>query len=257
MAQSWPSWRLIPPLQVTGSMHMAIDHWLLEQHRQGLIPPSLRFYTWEPAAISLGYHQRQWPDHWQHLEWQGQTLDLVRRPSGGRAVLHQGDLTYAVILSGLNGSRLAGYQYICEFLCLGWQHLGQDLNYGHVRRAMGHNPNCFSLATGADLVLSNGYKLIGSAQLCRQQAILQHGSIRLRPDPDLTRQVFGADALGDDPPKDLPDPSTVITALTQAAQQWFGVELEPQPLSEAEWQAIKALQAQNQQGGAAVATPPR
>jgi lipoate---protein ligase len=246
MTQSWSSWRFIPPLQATGRVQMAIDHWLLEQHRQGLIPPTLRFYTWEPAAISLGYHQRQWPDHWQHLVWQGQKLDLVRRPSGGRAVLHQGDLTYAVILSGLSGNRLSGYQYVCEFLRLGWQHLSRDLDYGHVRRAVGDNPNCFSLATGADLVLGNGYKLIGSAQLCRQQAILQHGSMRLQPDLGLTTQVFGADALGDDPPQDLPDTPTVIAALTQAAQQWFGVELEPQSLSETEWQAIRALQAQSE-----------
>ncbi len=76
---------------------MAIDAWLLEQHDLGKHPPTLRFYTWEPAAISLGYHQRRWPQYWQGLTGQGQPLDMVRRPSGGRAVLHQGDLTYAVI----------------------------------------------------------------------------------------------------------------------------------------------------------------
>jgi lipoate---protein ligase len=242
MADSWPCWRLIPPIQASGSLQMAIDHWLLEQHRQGLMPPSLRFYTWEPAAISLGYHQRQWPAGWQQLQWQGQTLDLVRRPSGGRAVLHQGDLTYAVVLSGVEGTRMAGYQYICEFLRQGWQSLGWTLDFGDHRRPVGDNPNCFSLATGADLVLANGYKLIGSAQLCRQQAILQHGSIRLQPDLALATHVFGPNALGSNQPEQLPKPEIVIEALTAAAQQWFQVELQVLPLSEPEWQAVRARQ---------------
>jgi lipoate---protein ligase len=238
MTGSWPHWRLIPPLCVSGGLQMAIDHWLLEQHRQGLMPPSLRFYTWQPAAISLGYHQRQWPITWQQLQWQGQPLDLVRRPSGGRAVLHQGDLTYAVVVSGLAGNRMAGYHYICEFLRQGWQHLGWALEFGTVRRPVGDNPNCFSLATGADLILANGYKLIGSAQLCRQKAILQHGSIRLQPDLGLVTQVFGPNALGNNRPQNLPEATAVIAALTQAAQDWFQVELQTQPLSESEWLAV-------------------
>ncbi|HEY9649888.1 MAG TPA: lipoate--protein ligase family protein, partial [Coleofasciculaceae cyanobacterium] len=79
---------------------MAIDQWLLEQHRIGNHPPVVRFYTWASPTISLGYHQRRWPVFWQQLTWQGIPLDLVRRPTGGRAVLHQGDLTYMVVTSG-------------------------------------------------------------------------------------------------------------------------------------------------------------
>jgi lipoate---protein ligase len=243
MADFSAPWRIIPPFSADGHQQMAIDLWLLEQHRQGLIPPCLRFYTWQPATISLGYHQRQWPVAWEQLTWQGQSVPLVRRPSGGRAVLHQGELTYAVILSGLGGSRMASYQYICEFLRQGWQTLGWPLDFGHIRRPVGDNPNCFSLATSADLVLTSGYKLIGSAQLHRQGAILQHGSIRLAPDVALATQVFGPDALGTGLPSSLPDAPTVIDALTQAAQQWFGVQLLVQPFSAAEWQAIQAFQA--------------
>jgi lipoate-protein ligase A len=84
-------WRLIPLLEATGTVQMAIDSWLLEQHQCGKHPPTLRFYTWSPAAISLGYHQRQYPQSWQNLTGGGKKLDLVLRPSGGRAVLHQGD----------------------------------------------------------------------------------------------------------------------------------------------------------------------
>lgn len=218
---------------------MAIDAWLLDQHRSGQHPPTLRFYRWSPVAISLGYHQRHYPDFWQQLTWQGKQIDLVRRPSGGRAVLHQGDLTYAVITSGIPGTRMQAYQTICDFLIRGWRSLGVELHYGEAGRGYIHNPNCFGTATGADLVTSEGSKLIGSAQLRRGQAILQHGSIRLSPDPALFRQVFATELL----PLALPSPilqseETIIDALTAAAATCFKIELMPQPLTEFEWQEI-------------------
>ena len=104
---------------------MAIDEWLLKQHQSGYLP-TLRFYTWSPSAISLGYHQRKYPEDWQSLTWKGEEIDLVRRPTGGRAVLHYGDLTYAVVTSGLSGSRIEAYKKICEFLIQGWQNLGVE-----------------------------------------------------------------------------------------------------------------------------------
>ncbi|MEB3224598.1 MAG: lipoate--protein ligase family protein, partial [Synechococcus sp.] len=57
-------WYYIPPIVAPGETQMAIDAWLLDQHLQGKIPSVLRFYTWEPVAISLGYHQRKYPDFW-------------------------------------------------------------------------------------------------------------------------------------------------------------------------------------------------
>ncbi|MFM6223876.1 MAG: lipoyl protein ligase domain-containing protein, partial [Dolichospermum sp.] len=163
-------WRMIPILAASGSVQMAIDRWLLVQHESGKSPPILRFYTWSPPAISLGYHQRQYPEFWQNLIWKGQKLDLVRRPTGGRAVLHQGDLTYSVVTSGLRGNTLEIYTKICEFLIQGWRSLGIELYYGQAGRGYIHNPNCFGTATGADLVLADGSKLIGSAQLRRGDA---------------------------------------------------------------------------------------
>jgi lipoate---protein ligase len=86
-------WRLMPMVRGSGALQMAIDRWLLDQCTHHKHPPTLRFYTWSPAAISLGRLQKQWPDHWHNLAWQGQPIDIVRRPTGGRAVLHAGDLT--------------------------------------------------------------------------------------------------------------------------------------------------------------------
>lgn len=234
-------WRLIPLLEAPGKTQMAIDRWLIEQHQLGRVPSTLRFYTWSPPAISLGYHQHKYPELWDNLIWKGVSLDLVQRPTGGRAVLHQGDLTYAVVTSGLSGSRVQAYQQICEFLIQGWRSLGVELHYGLAGRGYIHNPNCFGTATGADLVLADGTKLIGSAQLRRGKAILQHGSIRLEPDAELFKQVFGGAFSSVQLPltqrgEDLIH--LVMDALVVAAGDCFGVEFVVQPLSNEEWEAI-------------------
>lgn len=220
---------------------MALDVWLLEQHRLGLHPPTLRFYTWSPAAISLGYHQRRYPEFWQQLTWQAQPVDLVRRPSGGRAVLHQGELTYAVVASGLAENRIQSYRTVCEFLIQGWRSIGIPLDYGQDRHRDIHNPNCFGTATAADLVTSNGIKLIGSAQLRRGNAFLQHGSMRLDTDPTLFQQVFGTELEPFLFPAHLSQETLIqlaIDALLASASQCFGIKLVSQPLSNTEWQAV-------------------
>lgn len=164
-------------------------------------------------------------------------VELVRRPTGGRAVLHQGDLTYAVIASGLKGSRLQAYETICEFLLQGWRRLGLELHYGTAGRGYADQPNCFGTATGADLVLADGTKLIGSAQLRRDEAILQHGSMRLRSDANLVAEVFGAASLPV-PQIDIAI-ATIVDTLTQAAASCFDMQLVTNPLSEAEWQLLR------------------
>jgi lipoate-protein ligase A len=234
-------WRLIPYFAAAGNVQMAVDKWLLEQHQLGKHSPTLRFYTWSPPAISLGYHQKKYPEHWQNIIYEDDKLDLVRRPSGGRGVLHQGDLTYAVITSGIGGSRLEAYEKICEFLISGWRSLGVELSYGQAGRGYIHNPNCFGTATGADLVLSNGGKLIGSAQLRKGKAILQHGSIILDPDLDLFEQVFGKGAFT---PVQLPENleiEIIIDALVVAACECFDIEVEVKPITDMEWEAILSL----------------
>ena len=237
---------------------MAIDRWLLEQHLLGNHPPTLRFYTWSSPTISLGYHQKQYPQHWQNLIWEGKKLDLVRRPTGGRAVLHQGDLTYAVVISGLPGSRIEAYKKICEFLIQGWRNLGVDLHYGTAGRGYIHNPNCFGTATSADLVLPNNTKFIGSAQSRKGNVILQHGSIRLQPDPKLFAQVFGTELFT---PVQLPDDlqiensqienlhteknhpgkinlEKIVNILVDAAINCFSIDPIVNSLSELEWKNI-------------------
>ena len=228
-------WRSLPLLNENGIVQMKVDRWLLQQHRLGKHPSTLRFYTWSPAAISLGYHQKNYPQSWQQLTWQGKHIDLVRRPTGGRAVLHQGDLSYTIVSSNISGNRERVYKTICQFLIEGMRSLGVELNYGQAGRGYIGNPNCFASATAADLIDSAGRKSIGSAQLRRGNAFLQHGSIFLSLDADLYRLVFNSQ-----PNIALVERSrqAIIQALQQAARACFEIELVEKPLSQSEWQEI-------------------
>jgi lipoate---protein ligase len=233
------SWRLIPFWQGTGRLQMAIDQWLFEQCHAELHPPVLRFYAWTPAAISLGYHQTRWPSHWQSLRWQDQPLDLVRRPTGGRAVLHAGDLTYSLVLPHQSGHRRDAYAYICRFLIEGWRSLNVPLHFGHAGRGYQRQVNCFESATAADLMMPTGRKLIGSAQAWRGQTVLQHGSMQLQANPDLHRQVFGSvpgNVMAQQ--QHFPAVPKITDALTQAAVEQFGITFEVCPLAPAEWDII-------------------
>ncbi|MEL7331094.1 MAG: biotin/lipoate A/B protein ligase family protein [Cyanobacteria bacterium J06560_2] len=233
------SWRFMPLYEGTGVEQMAIDSWLLDQHVQGLQPSILRFYVWRSPTISLGYHQKQFPAHWNNLHYKGQRVDLVRRPTGGRAVLHQGDLTYALVTSGLKGSRREVYQQLCQFLLEGWRSLGVELNFGVAGRGYIKNPNCFGTATAADLVMNNGYKLIGSAQVLRAGCVLQHGSIRLSPESQLFEAVFG-EKMGQPafPPSLLSGGlfEQITRSLMASASAIFDVEFETRSLTPAEIQ---------------------
>lgn len=235
-------WQLLPFQNAMGKEHMAMDSWLLDQHVKGLRPSCLRFYTWRSPTISLGYHQRQFPAHWNNLHYKGQPVELVRRPTGGRAVLHQGDLTYALVTSGLTGSRREVYQQLCQFLIEGWRELGIALSFGGAGRGYIKNPNCFGTATSADLVTADGYKLIGSAQVYRDGCVLQHGSMRLQPQGKLFETVFGEKEK--EMSLDLSELLTIRTekditsALTKAACKTFDVQFETAGLMQSEIELV-------------------
>ena len=232
-------------IDAPGRVQMAIDRWLLAQHQHHGHPPTLRFYTWNPPAISLGVSQRgKVPQHWHHLTWRGTPLELVQRPSGGRGVLHQGDLTYGVVASHIPGNLDQVYRAICQFLIEGWRFLGVDLRFGKPDRQYLRSQNCFGLATNADLIDVEGNKFIGSAQLKQGRCFLQHGSMLLKSDPDLFHKVFHC--APPPPPhrqggrlSELTIPE-IVEALTSAAQRCFHCHFLDRPLSPIEWQDIKS-----------------
>jgi lipoate-protein ligase A len=203
-----PRW--VATTELDGAWQMATDSWLLEQGR-----PAFRLYRWRRPTLSLGFHQRLLEPHWPELVNQG-VIDLVRRPSGGRAVLHAGDLTYALIWPTPPASRQEAYRLSCAWLQLAFETLGLPLFFGD-QAANLQGSNCFALSTAADLVHAPGSKRIGSAQLWRGGQLLQHGSILIDPPRALWQQVFGQE------PPTLPalpvDPSELEQCLLDAAEQ--------------------------------------
>ncbi len=239
------TWRLIPPLEASGTIQMAIDDWLFIQNEQGKHPPTLRFYTWLSPTISLGRLQKKWPSSWHNLTWKKHPIELVRRSTGGRSVLHQGDLTYGIIIAINNRKTLDIYQQICQFLIEGWLSLGIKLDYGTAKRGYIHNPSCFNTATVADLITPDGSKLIGSAQRRGKKSVLQHGSMILSTDKTLFETIFNQPApwrlglfeqLSNNYSLEM-----IIGVLTDTAKKYFNTDFIIQPLSSQEWHNIKNL----------------
>lgn len=224
---------------------MAIDRWMLQQLQEGG-PPMLRLYRWSRPTLSLGRHQQRWPLHWQALAAAGQ-IDLVRRPSGGRAVLHAGELTYALVMRPLQRSREQAYRHACRWLQEAFAAAGEPLGFGSAGAAEAQQrSNCFATATAADLVGPDGAKRIGSAQLWQGEALLQHGSLLLEP-PPLWNEVFGT------PPPALPALPWSAAELElqlrlSADAHLCGGTLREQPLSAAEWAAVQGLELSGPQG---------
>jgi lipoate-protein ligase A len=238
-----PQWRLIPFLAAPGTVQMAIDAWLLRDYLPQTERSTLRFYDWSTPTISLGCFQKSWPDDWQRLSWQAAPLELVKRPTGGRAVLHQGSLTYSLVMRKEQRKRQELYPCVCQFLIQAWQRWGVELTFGGAGRGYIHNPSCFNTATAADLVTMAGDKLIGSAQRQTPTGLLQHGSMIWDTDRRLFEQIFQQPAPWQQTLAELTGHlplSQILQTLEASAAAHFQCDLIPEPLTESEWTAIAA-----------------
>jgi len=188
-------WRLIQSPAATGALNMAIDEAILEAASQGLTPPTLRLYSWQPACLSLGYAQPVGDANRCELERRG--LDLVRRPTGGRAILHIDELTYSVCGPvdevRLRGGVLHSYRVLSSALLRALELL--TINAQADAKGAGNqdgkspNPVCFEVPSNYEITV-NGKKLIGSAQARRKGGVLQHGSLPLKGDLSRVVQVL-------------------------------------------------------------------
>ncbi len=180
------NWRLLFERQPrSAAENMAVDEALLRAHADGESPPVLRFYRWNPPALSIGYFQsfdrEVDPEGCRSLGF-----DWVRRPTGGRAVLHEDELTYSVIISEeiLRGSVLQTYSTLSRALACGLQKLGVDaqLTGGRPPTRQDRQDSsaaCFDTPTVNEVAVQQK-KIVGSAQVRRRGVILQHGSIPLQ-----------------------------------------------------------------------------
>lgn len=174
---------------------MAVDEAILESTGQGISPPTLRLYAWDPPCFSLGYAQSASEidqPRLSQLGWQ-----FVRRPTGGRAVLHTDELTYAVIGPAteprLAGSLMDCYQRLAQALLKALQILRIPASIKYAENSNPGpdltNPVCFEVPSQYEITV-NEMKLIGSAQARRKDAILQHGSLPLYGDQTRILQVL-------------------------------------------------------------------
>lgn len=170
-------WRLVDDLAAghTAVEQMAYDAALLDAVIAGA-PPVLRVYRWSPPALTIGRHQRESDIDVDRCADSG--IQVARRPTGGRALLHGGDLTYAVAMPIPDGTTgvLEAYAYVARGLAAGLAQLGIDAQVA--QRDGTRGVACFASHEGADLAVA-GRKICGSAQVQRQGALLQHGAILL------------------------------------------------------------------------------
>lgn len=177
----------------TGKINMETDLKLLDDAiRRGLNEPIFRLYGWKPACVSLGRNQRE--DFVDYELLKDLNIDVVRRLTGGRALLHDNEITYSYVcpILGLEHGEnvVKSYKEISQILIEGLKKLGIELNFGGEKKYKGHADYCMLVSTGADLCF-NGKKLIGSAQFRKENYILQHGSILYDYDKELLEKVFG------------------------------------------------------------------
>ncbi|MFN3742312.1 MAG: biotin/lipoate A/B protein ligase family protein [Anaerolineales bacterium] len=182
------NWRLLITPAAQGAWNMAVDEAILEDAVQGKVPPTVRLYAWTPPCLSLG-HSQPWEDvDLEALEREG--WQVVRRPTGGRAILHTDELTYSVIGPATNphlsGTVLESYRHLAEALIQALQLLGVNAQMSPLLSSSGqsHPPICFEVPSSYEITVG-GKKLIGSAQSRRRGGVLQHGSLPLYG--DLTR----------------------------------------------------------------------
>ncbi|MFP5502167.1 MAG: biotin/lipoate A/B protein ligase family protein [Candidatus Sericytochromatia bacterium] len=236
-------WRLLDAPAGSGAWHMAVDEAVLEAVRQGLVPPTVRFYRWEKPTLSLGYAQRT--DALDLAACDREGLEVVRRPTGGRAVLHADDFTYMIAADGLPEGVSASYRYLAGALSRALGRLGLEAQLVAGPAGQGRSPACFASATAADLCAQDR-KLIGSAQVRRGGAVLQHGSLYMRYPRALADLALGE---GHPAPNDLqaalgtaPTWEAIRAAFLEGFQAYFGGEWAEGPLTD--WERDRALSRQ-------------
>jgi lipoate-protein ligase A len=254
-------WRLILDIPRHGAMNMAIDQAIMEDIGENRGLPTLRFYAWDPPCLSLGYAQSILDIDQERLREYG--WDSVRRMTGGRAILHTNELTYSIAFPGNHpmviGDILSSYCHLSSALSMGLTALGlpvEALPIEKTRQRSAAKAVCFEVPSHYEITIA-GKKLVGSAQVRRSHAVLQHGTLPLYG--DITRICDGL-AFPDEATRlrtktRVKERATTVedilgrtitweeaaTQLTRAFAETFQVELQPETLTGAELQRAHQL----------------
>lgn len=184
--------KIIPYETRTGKENMQIDSDLLDfAIKNELKEPIFRLYGWKPACVSLGRNQKD--DFLDYEFLKSKNIDVVRRLTGGRALLHDNEITYSFICPESclqNGSHIvSSYKEISQILIDKFKKLGINLDFGASKPIKTGFDYCMLISTGADLCYKEK-KLIGSAQCRSHGYILQHGSILYDYNKKLLEEIF-------------------------------------------------------------------
>ena len=219
-------WRLLITPPAHGAWNMAVDESILLHIGRGESLPTLRLYAWTPACLSLGYAQPFADVDIKRLKERG--WEVVRRITGGRAILHTDELTYSVIAPNdeprVEGTVLESYNRLAQALLLAVKKLDvpvemkNDLTQSAIFR---RNPVCFEVPSTYEIT-ADGKKLIGSAQARKKEGVLQHGSLPLTG--DLTRicqaLVFENESAREDASKRLLARAATVESALGGAVAW-------------------------------------
>ncbi|ALS78849.1 lipoate--protein ligase family protein [Planococcus sp. ANT_H30] len=264
---NYPKWVFINSGAGTPSFNMALDESLLTWHSEGLIPPIIRFYGWQPAALSIGYFQKVEKEiDMDVVNRLG--LGFVRRPTGGRGVLHEHELTYSIIVSEdypqMPETVTEAYRVLSEGLLEGFKNLGLDAYFSvpdtAEKRADLKKPKsavCFDTPSWYEMVVE-GKKVAGSAQTRQKGVILQHGAILIDLDAEKLLSVFKfpSEEAKERMRMKIPEkavsinslrktPATAeecIAAFKKGFEQALSIDLEPYVLTEQQLAEVKALE---------------
>lgn len=258
-------WRYINTGSHDAAYNMALDEALLLLHEAGSTLPTLRVYGWNSPTLSLGYAQHT-PREVDLRACEQDGVAVVRRPTGGRAVLHHQEVTYSVVLPTVlqrgpdtltEHYRLIGVALETALRTLGLSvRLERAQRRGHPRRAAA-SPACFAALARYELS-ADGKKIVGSAQKRLRRALLQHGSIPLWLDrqrlfrclrlpaerrPALIREAYITMAAVNEIAPAMVDAEALHETLRTGFATSFGVELRATPLLPEELRLAQQLRA--------------
>jgi lipoate-protein ligase A len=220
-------WRLVFTPPAPGAWNMAVDETLLESVYHQVSPPTLRLYAWEPPCLSLGYAQPIQDVDQGRLQQHG--WELVRRPTGGRAILHTDELTYSITAPEteprLAGGVLESYLRLSTALVQALQQMELNVQTkeldpnNHTHPAAG--PVCFEVPSNYEITV-NGKKLVGSAQARKKEGILQHGTLPLTGDLARITQglVFDSEAQRTAAAQILLERATTVASVLGKEINW-------------------------------------
>lgn len=237
-------WRLLLHGPVDGALNMAIDRAVQHAHAHGSAPPTLRLYGWSRPTVTLGRFQDVAGVDLGYCASHG--IDVVRRYTGGRGVLHDDEVTYCVVAGvsdGMPRGVAASYAHLCTALVAAFDALGVAASVTRSDERPHSGGACYLQTTRADVALGTA-KLAGSAQVWMQDTVMQHGSfVRTRDhgreaalfrlDVEQTRKLSATatleSALGSPP-----DTAAITGAVRAGFEEALGIDLQEGSLNLAE-----------------------